>query len=520
MKTPVPSTAPSNRARWPLLAMASQADTFADLADLAKKFAIFQKIAGSDKADLHVHLTGSGDVGFWISELRKCAAERSEERSEDELARELRLDKPLTDFSVLDDERNLEDKGFQNFEEFQAKFFGLRGKILKSDGILTRLIIHCAEKYSQEKVKYVEFSYHASALIHNKEQLKIGVQEAEKKGVTVRFLAAFSRVPKIKNKDKVLKELKQFITDKISNGIRIEELKNELADPKNPAAEKIRCQFKKVLKKLEETFSENGDSDLASIIVGLDLMGDETQSMYIPFIWEEFLAFRIKASARHPRFGFRIHAGEGIDVEKEEGFVSMLAAGICCHTLLNNNIPVRIGHGVAIPQFIDSFKMLYHEEGIALEDAEKFAKDLFCRVPIEVCMISNHMLLGDVTSLRNRSSMEPYFHAVKLLLLHKFNVVLGTDDHGIFDAMSFLKEELDRSNVKNDCTFADHFEKQSFADVHQIHHFKKQYQEMITKCKDSLILKEVALAIFVAHMDPKEVRQISTTGHEYSFMTK
>lgn len=217
-------------------------------------------------------------------------------------------------------------------------------------------------------------------------------------------------------------------------------------------------QKEKYIQELEKFCNcYRNSSNLQELVVGLDLMGDESISPAIPFIWEEFLTF-----CRNPlgedrssrRLHIRIHCGEYIprltvpapyplaDLANRKMFLSVYSLFLFLQRLPQSPLKVRVGHGYFIPDWIEymirtSIEPLlriffrvaekFHAETQQSRPFQQVIRDeilrLFCRPNLfyEFCPLT-------VSSLHSTSlfQLRDYF------ALFENYLVAGSDDPGFF----------------------------------------------------------------------------------------
>jgi len=179
----------------------------------------------------------------------------------------------------------------------------------------------------------------------------------------------------------------------------------------------------KQLADLEAALQENTNG-LQKRFVGLDLVGNEDCLPFCPFILPQFIKFILTYSFKlRKRLGVRLHFGEVTARNKNHphypAFLAHMRHGLfAVKILLDNGIPVRIGHGVALADFIgnDEFKFLVDQ-----------------KVMIEICPTSNIQLLSSLAIPCKREEEE--LSALKGLI-NTFPFCLNTDDDGIIYPIS------------------------------------------------------------------------------------
>lgn len=255
-----------------------------------------------------------------------------------------------------------------------------------------------------------------------------------------------------------------------------------------------RQTYEKQLQQLQDKVEES--HMFARYVVGLDLHGLECQSPIVPFVWPSFqsFAFYMQQKCGH-RFGFRIHTGElppedfGIGWEppsatvaqhssssttvpptpepkddetrraqsqrnKFRWFVTQAFAWQTCNKLLNDPVPhraqmhIRLGHGLFLEEFVNEWCSLYAHRARAVvpaewmptwrvTEAEAFRRQLwsiFLRVPVELCAISNYLLLSRCVTPHGRRLSHHCIvrQATRTEWPLNWLVVLGTDDPVLF----------------------------------------------------------------------------------------
>ncbi|MGY5862888.1 MAG: hypothetical protein RTU09_11005, partial [Candidatus Thorarchaeota archaeon] len=297
----------------------------------------------------------------------------------------------------------------------------------KSPEVLTRLILWNAKRYIESGVHYVEVSLgtgwfrqpYLAAVVE-------GIKEAEAKySVIFRLLIAFNRtkISNIIHNCSYLLELASCGDRKLGHAEEPEHYASHLED----------------LFRVKTALNVNREA--RNLVVGLDIVGNEECRPYTPFLLPQFLAFASEMKAENPNFGFRLHLGEGISSNDEIGYVSLRLGEYYIGTLAKKHgFYVRSGHGIGLLGLNESaFNRWKKRYPIFRGVAAKRLQENLRIATIEINLTSNYYLmecLGN-TGSKKRSIRD---HAMGPLLREGFNVVLGTDDPGIFPGTSLRSE--------------------------------------------------------------------------------
>lgn len=388
-------------------------------------------------SDLHVHLLGSGDINFWQEQMLKspnivvendilkkagidCFNSMTRKHvvlgdiaeREDVLKKALEMDKPQPG----------------NFDKAFSPLFTLRRFLATKDPeVLSELILWNSKRYQLSGVHYVEFSVggnwikepYINAIIN-------GIIDAEKEHeVLVRILIAFNR---------------SNISDKIHNSTYLKSLVNQ--GDKKLCHTRERKHYEDHLKKLSlcKSFIESSYS-AEKFIVGFDIVGNEENRPYTPFLLPDFLSFASEMKRKNKNFGFRLHLGEGITADNDIGYVSLRLGEHFISTLSKaHRFRVRSGHGIGLLGLrgvaYSKWKDLYPR---MRKEAANRIKENLSIAPIEINLTSNNYLAKTFTcfSEKGRSLRS---HVMGELLKEGFRLVLGTDDPGIFPDISIRGE--------------------------------------------------------------------------------
>jgi hypothetical protein len=169
-------------------------------------------------------------------------------------------------------------------------------------------------------------------------------------------------------------------------------------------------------------------------IVGFDLFGEELGYPYCPFITQPFLNFIRSATIHNPRFGVRIHCAETIPLIDSylPGFAlfcnHLFISFIIIKYLIENNIRVRIGHGVVFATVMAS----QYGDDIHRKSAVKLKyiqdqRHVFKKTVFELNLTSNFYLLHNPQIQLERND-----NVLSYLLQKDIPVILATDDDGIW----------------------------------------------------------------------------------------
>jgi hypothetical protein len=268
-------------------------------------------------ADLHVHLLGSGDVPFWREQMLLSPDKRVEKSvlkqaglhfSKPNFWRGIRLGDLATQESALRLALEMPEPRPGEFQIAFSPLFVLRDFVAKNDpSVLTSLILWNTQRYLASGVHYVEMSLGAGWF----EDLYLdaildGITRAEKEhAVLVRLLIAFNR-------------------EKISQRIHSPEYLRELSRQGDQKLVHIRepAHYTKHLaglSQVKQILTRKGV--LKKFIVGFDIVGNEENRPYTPFLLPEVLDFASEMRRTNPNFGFRLHLGEGVSSDNDIGYV-------------------------------------------------------------------------------------------------------------------------------------------------------------------------------------------------------
>jgi len=174
---------------------------------------------------------------------------------------------------------------------------------------------HVIRNYYNNGVSYVELSVSVKDLA-NPWVYRYLVEPLRKNnpGVTVNFLAAFSRTTIKKNPQKDTEtELWLELLRQIAHNTLPGEYVNGHLD-----------QLKLLRKRIDEIIlnQPNKEADgysLRNRLVGLDYVGDEQYHSTCTFIHREFIDFmKARIADGQTRFGFRVHGGENIFIDTQQ----------------------------------------------------------------------------------------------------------------------------------------------------------------------------------------------------------
>jgi len=201
-----------------------------------------------------------------------------------------------------------------------------------------------------------------------------------------------------------------------------------------------------LVEKVEQVLKSGSHTRLrkiwTSLVVGLDLFGDEVGFPYCPFTHSRFRAIVSFFRHTNPRFGIRVHAGENVPrptsavagFSEQEGtaakvigqayelHVRILMASIS-DLAKDAQLPLRIGHGVV---FAADTSGLSDGFVAAMESFRNLLKD--GPIPCELNPTSNRMLLLDSHAAPDRRNIRTLSKFLSLGL----PVVLCTDDDGVW----------------------------------------------------------------------------------------
>eukprot|EP01036_Dinobryon_divergens_P029068 gene29068-38122_t len=210
--------------------------------------------------------------------------------------------------------------------------------------------------------------------------------------------------------------------------------------------------------KLREKLLEN-DGQLLHYVVGLDWVGDELGHPFCAFNHSSFIDLVRTCRGYNPKFGVRIHAGEGII--RPASFEGNLDASecyqaFCLHLfILMETIKkidsklgstIRIGHGIGFlfgseNEFDDAGNLTNNNTEIVLSESVKYLlrelhlfRKNYLRIDgggrgivCELCPTSNNMLLS--SSFNDHNHNTP---TLKTFLKLGLAVTLCTDDDGVW----------------------------------------------------------------------------------------
>ena len=388
-------------------------------------------------ADLHIHLLGSGDVSFWREQILLSPDKRIEKSvlkqaglqfSKPNFWRGIRLGDLATQESAL---RLVLEMSEPRPGEFQIAFsplFVLRDFVAKNDpSVLTRLILWNTHRYLASGVHYVEMSLGAGWFEGvYLDAILDGITRAEKEhSVLVRLLIAFNR-------------------EKISQRIHSPEYLRELSRKGDQKLVHIRepahyTRHLTGLSQVKQILTRKGV--LKKFIVGFDIVGNEENHPYTPFLLPEVLDFASEMRRTNPNFGFRLHLGEGVSSDNAIGYVSLrLGEHYVSELSKTHRFRVRCGHGLGIWGLGDSaferWKNLYP---IMRGPASRRVQENLRIAPVEINLTSNHYLMkGFPSDPRDERPLRD--HPMKVLLRNNFKLVLGTDDPGVFPNVTLRGE--------------------------------------------------------------------------------
>lgn len=394
-------------------------------------------------ADLHVHLLGTGDVKFWRDQLSLSPQTVIPSDIQARLRlksvcqvknRNLVFDDLIKIGDLLSEVFELNEPIPGRFDEDFSPLFSLRQFIAQNNPeVLTRLIQWNAERYVNSGVHYAELSlgvgwFNEPYLTH----IIRGIISAEiDHSVLFRLLIAFNRTqisPDI-HKPEYLRPLAKLKDRKLAptedTSYYIEHLK----------------QLELVKKSLEN------NTNSKKFVVGLDIVGNEENRPYTPFLLPEFLDFARDMRKENPNFGFRLHLGEGISADNDIGYVSLRLGEHYISVLSKKHrFRVRSGHGIGLLS-LDSVAYNRWKNYPRMRDAaSKRLLENLQIATVEINLTSNYYLLNDPGCFpSNDRSLGS--HVLSPLMQKGFNIVLGTDDPGIFPDVSMRSEF--RKAVKN-----------------------------------------------------------------------
>jgi adenosine deaminase len=314
--------------------------------------------------------------------------------------------------------------------EFQKSFsplFALRGFVVKHDpSVLTRLVLWNARRYVDSGVHYAEMSVGAGWFENPYlEAILDGITRAENEhGVLIRLLLAFNRTKisqRIHNPT-YLRQLARLGDQKLSHTHESEHFENHLTE----------------LSRAKRSLQKH--SRARRRIVGFDIVGNEENRPYTPFLLWEFLDFASEMKSENPNFGFRLHLGEGISSDNDIGYVSLRLGEHYVSTLSRmHQFRLRAGHGLGLLGLSDSAFNRWEHYPIMRGPAARRVQENLRIAPIEINLTSNYYLMRGFTSdLQDAQPLKG--HVMGSLLREGFNLVLGTDDPGVFPNVSLRGE--------------------------------------------------------------------------------
>lgn len=389
--------------------------------------------------DLHVHLLGAGDAAFWRRQMLRWPDTAVDSGAlgrvpEDRLPRQSRqgvlLGDLATDESLLSGLLEMSEPAPGGFELSFSPLLALRKYVAwKHPECLTALISTCAQAYREDRVHYVEYSLGAgwfrepylSAVVD-------GIEEARcRSGVLVRLLIAFNR---------------GGVSTEIHDANYLASLAG-LGDRKLRHTTEQR-HYEGHLSQLQmAAVALDANSSSRDLVVGVDLMGNETCRPYAPFLLPDFLGFASAMRERNPNFGFRLHLGEGISSNDDIGYVSLRLGEHYIWTLAEyHGFRVRCGHGLGLlgldTSAFNRWRKQYPTVAIQFSDARRILENLRM-APVEVNLTSNYYLMGTLGTGSNEGrSLRA--HPMRSLLDRGFRLVLGTDDPGVFPKVTLRGE--------------------------------------------------------------------------------
>lgn len=388
-------------------------------------------------ADLHVHLLGSGDVRFWQEQMLLSPNTRLDKNVLSRLGLSSPFWKPWSrlrsgdlalEESVIRPALEMCEPRPGEFETAFSPLFALRAFVVKHDpSVLSRLILWNARNYVASGVHYVEMSVGAGWFQNARyvDAILDGIRSAESEhSVLVRLLLAFNR---------------KQISTRIHNAAYLKKLAR-LKDQKLIHAKEPEhyAQHIAELSRLQRAIRQN--VSLKRVIVGLDIVGYEENRPYTPFLLPEFLDFAHEMREENPNFGFRLHLGEGISSDNDIGYVSLRLGEHYISTLARmHGFRLRCGHGLGLMGLSDSAFNRWSYYPIMRGPAARRVQENLRIAPIEINLTSNHYLMkGFPSSSQDDQPLKG--HVMGSLLREGFNLVLGTDDPGIFPNVSLRGE--------------------------------------------------------------------------------
>ena len=402
-------------------------------------------------SDLHVHLLGAGDAKFWRDQMSLSPQTAIPHNIQLQSRPVYHVENRNLAFGDLVKIGDAINEVFELNEPIPGKFdkefsprFSLRQFIAhKNPEVFTRLIVWIAERYVKSGVHYAELSlgvgwFKDPYFAHIIE----GIENAEKDySVLFRLLIAFNR---------------KHIDEGIHNPEFLRKLA-ELKDRKLAYTEEPAYYVKHLeqLKKVRHFLENNKKSK--KFIVGLDISGNEENRPYNPFLLPEFLDFAMEMRNENPNFGFRLHFGEWISADDDIGYVC-LRLGEHYISLLSkkHRFRVRSGHGIGLLNLDNEAFNRWKKRYPTMRSAasHRLLENLQIAT-LEINLTSNYYLVEDLgcfsTSDRSLRS-----HVLSPLLQKGFNIVLGTDDPGIFPDVTMRSEyrkAVDNGLIKDKNTF-------------------------------------------------------------------
>jgi hypothetical protein len=106
--------------------------------------------------------------------------------------------------------------------------------------------------------------------------------------------------------------------------------------------------YPKHLEQIRALRNNHNESTL-SLIVGVDIVGDETVNPYNPFRLSEFQEFLVERRKAKPNFGVRLHLGELIDPATPAGYQAIRLGETYVDVLSQKGLNGRCGHGIGMP---------------------------------------------------------------------------------------------------------------------------------------------------------------------------
>eukprot|EP01122_Echinamoeba_exundans_P014927 TRINITY_DN6888_c0_g1_i2.p1 TRINITY_DN6888_c0_g1~~TRINITY_DN6888_c0_g1_i2.p1 ORF type:complete len:1170 (-),score=155.10 TRINITY_DN6888_c0_g1_i2:604-4113(-) len=308
--------------------------------------------------------------------------------------------------------------------EFYPKKYIVRKLVLEQDATcITELLKHTLLEYLQSNVHYVEYSIGYADLLKPWVWPYFLHPNCLDTGVQFRFLAGFNRSEVEVNlgpgkKPAPIRKLQATREGKKRLRKFLEEISDLPGDEISP-----RIGFETFYKALDSFDAVMETRFLSDFVVGLDLFGDELYCPFIPFAEDKFVNYA-KLRNQQRRFGFRIHCGEVTVAQSDSQYKKIYdfhvkTAVEALSTLVDAGIPLRVGHGLALTHAIKN-------EGDA-----RFAKikDLYWKIPIEICYTSNFQLVANPGSVNPHPTSKDHSFMV---LKDKFPIIICTDNEGIF----------------------------------------------------------------------------------------